>query len=49
MFTKEQLETQLKERAKAAIFERDFALAFDKYLAQKRDGASKSYAEKVNW
>jgi hypothetical protein len=32
MFTKDQLETQLKGHAKSAIFERDFALAFNKYL-----------------
>jgi hypothetical protein len=33
MFTKDQLEDQLKTNAKSALFERDFALAFDKYLA----------------
>jgi hypothetical protein len=32
MFTKDQLETQLKGHAKSAIFERDFVLAFNKYL-----------------
>jgi len=32
MFTKDKLETQLKGHAKSAIFERDFALAFNKYL-----------------
>ena len=49
MFTKDQLEAQLKGQAKSAIFERDFALAFDKYLAEKREGANKTYAEKKDW
>jgi len=49
MFTKDQLEDQLKTNAKSALFERDFALAFDKYLAQKREGATKTYAEKKDW
>ena len=49
MFTKDQLEEQLKVNAKSALFERDFALAFDKYLAEKREGATKTYAEKKDW
>lgn len=32
MYSKDQLEAQLKGHAKSAIFERDFALAFDKHL-----------------
>lgn len=49
MFTKDQLETQLKGHAKSAIFERDFALAFNKYLGQKREGATRTYAERSDW
>ncbi len=49
MFTKEQLETQLKGQAKSAIFERDFAIAFNKHLAEKREGVNHTYAEKQNW
>lgn len=49
MFTKDQLETQLKGHAKSAIFERDFVLAFNKYLGQKRDGANSTYAQKKDW
>ena len=49
MFTKDQLESQLKGHAKSAIFERDFVLAFNKYLNQKREGVDKTYAEKKDW
>ena len=49
MFTKDQLETQLKGHAKSAIFERDFVLAFNKNLGQKRDGANSTYAQKKDW
>jgi len=49
MFTKDQLETQLKGHAKSAIFERDFVLAFNKYLGEKRDGATRTYAERKDW
>jgi hypothetical protein len=49
MFSKDQLETQLKGHAKSAIFERDFITAFNKYLTEKRDGAGKTYAEKKDW
>ena len=49
MYSKDQLEAQLKGHAKAVIFERDFAQAFDKYLTQKREGANRTYAEKKDW
>ena len=49
MFTKDQLETQLKGQAKSAIFERDFVLAFNKYLGEKREGATRTYAERQDW
>jgi len=49
MFTKDQLEDKLKTTAKSAIFERDFALAFDKYIAEKRNNSNKTYAEKKDW
>ena len=49
MFSKDQLEAQLKSHAKSAIFERDFTLAFNKHLQQKREGAEKTYAEKKDW
>ena len=49
MYTKDQLEAQLKGHAKSAIFERDFALAFDKHLSEKREGANRTYAEKKDW
>lgn len=49
MYTKDQLEDQLKTTAKSAIFERDFALAFDKYIAEKRNASGKTYAEKQDW
>jgi len=32
MFSKDQLEAQLRQQAKNAIFERDFMIAFNKYL-----------------
>ena len=43
MYTKDQLEQQLKSHAKSAIFERDFLLAFNKYLNEKKENAAKSY------
>jgi hypothetical protein len=49
MFTKDQLETQLRGHAKSAIFERDFVLAFNKYLNEKKEGANKTYSEKKDW
>ena len=38
MFTKDQLETQLKGNVKSALFERDFVQAFNHYLTEKREG-----------
>jgi hypothetical protein len=49
MFTKDQLQSELKGQAKSAIFERDFVLAFNKYLGEKREGVSRTYAEKKDW
>lgn len=49
MFTKDQLETQLKTHAKSAMFERDFVLAFNRHLNEKREGANRTYAEKKDW
>jgi len=49
MFTKDQLESQLKSQAKSAVFERDFVNAFNKYLAEKREGVNRTYAEKQDW
>jgi hypothetical protein len=49
MFTKDQLESQLKTQAKSAMFERDFALAFNRHLNEKREGANRTYAEKKDW
>ena len=49
MFRKDQLETQLKGHAKSAIFERDFTLAFNRYLNDKREGVNRTYAEKKDW
>jgi len=49
MFTKDQLESQLRGHAKSAIFERDFVLAFNKYLNEKKEGANKTYSEKKDW
>ena len=37
MYTKDQLEEALKSQAKNAIFERDFMLAFNKHLNDKRN------------
>lgn len=49
MYTREQLEQVLKSEAKSAIFERDFAIAFNKYLNEKREGVNKTYAERKDW
>ena len=49
MFNKDQLENQLKSHAKSAIFERDFTLAFNRYLTEKREGVNRTYAEKKDW
>lgn len=49
MYSKDQLESQLKSHAKSAMFERDFVFAFNKYLGEKREGATRTYAEKSDW
>jgi hypothetical protein len=36
MYNKDQLEATLKAQAKNAIFERDFMIAFNKYLNEKK-------------
>ena len=48
MYTRDQMEEQLKATTKAAIFEKQFAEAFDRVLLEKRSGAPKPYSEKVN-
>ncbi len=40
------MEAELKANAKNAIFERDFAKAFNKYLKEKQDGSDKTRAAK---
>ena len=49
MYTKDQLEAQLKNHAKSAMFERDFMLAFNKHLNEKKEGGYKTEAEKKDW
>ncbi len=49
MFTKDQLEQQLKTNAKSALFDRQFTQAFDKYMNEKRGNANKTYAEQKDW
>ncbi len=49
MYTKDQLEAQLKNHAKSAMFERDFMLAFNKHLNEKKEGAFKNESEKKDW
>lgn len=49
MYTKDQLEAQLKNHAKSAIFERDFMLAFNKYMNEKKESALKTSAEQKDW
>ena len=39
----------MKSHAKSAMFERYFVFAFNKYLGEKREGVSKTYAEKKDW
>lgn len=36
MYTRDQMEEQLKANTKAAIFEQQFASAFDRILSEKR-------------
>ena len=49
MYTKEQVESILRQEAKNKMFDRDFQLAVNKYIQEKKDNAGKTYAEKVNW
>ncbi len=49
MYTRDQMEEQLKQTTKAAIFEQQFATAFDKILSEKRMGVNQLYAEKKDW
>lgn len=46
MYTKDQLESSLKAQAKNAMFERDFMIAFNKHLNQKRSG--QTYADQLS-
>ena len=39
----------MKHTAKAAIFDQQFATAFDKFLNEKRQGINQSYADKRDW
>lgn len=43
------MEEQVKHTAKAAIFDQQFAAAFDKFLNEKRQGINQSYADKRDW
>eukprot|EP00347_Sterkiella_histriomuscorum_P012897 403366798 len=47
MYTRDQMEEQLKAHTKAAIFESQFAQAFEKILSEKRSGQNQTYADKV--
>lgn len=49
MYTRDQIEEQLKANAKSALFEREFMSAFSKHLNDKREGASKPSSEKKDW
>ena len=49
MYTRDQMEEQLKQETKAHLFEQQFATAFDKYLNEKRQNVNQQYAEKRNW
>lgn len=48
MYSRDQMEEQLKAQAKAAIFERQFAEAFEKQLQKKRMGEQQMLADKVD-
>jgi len=43
------MEEQLKQKAKARLFEDQFAEAFNKYITEKREGINQSYADKRDW
>jgi hypothetical protein len=49
MYTKDQIEAQLKAHAKNAIFERDFMVAFNKHLNEKKSSSNQTLAEKKDW
>ncbi len=49
MYTKDQVEDQLRANVRSAVFEREFVLAFNKHLKEKQEGATKTYAEKRDW
>lgn len=49
MYTRDQMEEQLKQETKAALFEQQFATAFDKYLNEKRQNINQTYADKRDW
>ncbi len=43
------MEEQLKQSAKADLFNKKFEEAFDKYLTEKRNNVNQQYADKVDW
>lgn len=49
MYTKDQMEEQLKYTAKANLFDQQFAAAFDKYINEKRQNINQKYSEKRDW
>ena len=48
MYTREQIEQSLKEKAKDSMFERDFQQSFNKYLTDKQQNPNRKYSETVN-
>ena len=49
MYSKDQLEAQLKSQAKNAMFERDFMIAFNRHLNLKKDAVNRTYADNKDW
>jgi hypothetical protein len=49
MYTKDQLEQQLKNNAKSALFEREFMSAFNKHLTAKKEGVQNRNSERADW
>ena len=49
MYSKDQVEEHLRAQAKNAMFERDFLLSFNKHIVEKRNNATKTYAETRDW
>jgi hypothetical protein len=49
MYTKDQLEEQLKNQAKSRIFEREFIHAVNRHLSDKKDNIDRTFAETQNW